>query len=982
MTWLADCDVDIASVGRASDFLGSGPMANRYNIAGRMGWIMTRSVWAVALVFAIGVVACDSGGDGSKDSGIPPDVSSDVISDVTGPDVAEVNEPDSSDPRDILDAQVEGDGANDVDLTAGDEVTTIGDTSSDDHVADLSDLAGGEDVSEDDNDSASDVEEVMSDLGPCPDDELECTTSERDGDGVCVTRILMDYCLVDGVCLEKDTVNPDNDCLFCVPESANDAWSLVDGATCNDPTPCSVGGVCAINVEDQSVSCVSAEPICWDDNDCTYDRCINGACSNPPRQGATCDDHSACTYQDHCETGVCVGYVVDCIEDDNPCTDDYCDPEVGCVHTPNEESCNDGDFCSVGDSCRDGVCKGDVRDCSDDLPCTNDRCIAGPAGYCSNEFFYGDCDDGSACTVGDTCGVDHLCVGNAVVCNDFNDCTSDSCDRNLGCVFSPRTGACNDEDACTYDDACVDSECVGTPKTCDDGKPCTNDYCQGGVCKTLPMADGLICDDSNLCTLGDHCISGLCVPSSTQVCNDVNLCTLDTCDPELGCNFPSVVCNDDDVCTTDSCNPSQGCVYSINTETCNDNDACTVNDTCAGGVCGGQPKDCNDGDSCTIDECFDGKCQYIPNIGDCEDGDLCTSGEFCLNGVCQGGTAIVCNDFETCTSDSCNPDDGCVYLPIAGACNDHSVCTTGDRCGGGECVGDRIDCSDGNFCTDDLCDDVDGCYCENNALLCDDGNVCTVQDQCGGGVCAGANMFDNPVSKSKSLVISSSAEALYAVDIDGDGTLDNAFGGLDLLLKAQFNPQLATAVITGAMGLFLEHETPGPGTGPYPMNIFFGQRVEPTACDPTTSGCNYRVFSGDVSGTCMARYAFDNATVSGAMMTAGGREYEAAFYLMLLDHPLKITLKWARVEGTVTMSGGDVTGGGGILGGALDKQDFIYALQAVPDSKFTPYTKAQVINNVNIFLIEDMDVDNNGKAESASIGIVFDIVTGTVLGKL
>ena len=38
------------------------------------------------------------------------------------------------------------------------------------------------------------------------------------------------------------------------------------------------------------------------------------------------------------------------------CTDDSCDPEGGCVHTPNFADCDDGDACSLGDTCKEGVC--------------------------------------------------------------------------------------------------------------------------------------------------------------------------------------------------------------------------------------------------------------------------------------------------------------------------------------------------------------------------------------------------------------------------------------------------------------------------------------------------------------------------------------------------------------------------------------------------------------------------------------------------
>lgn len=43
-------------------------------------------------------------------------------------------------------------------------------------------------------------------------------------------------------------------------------------------------------------------------------------------------------------------------DDGNPCTDDKCDPVVGCKNTPNSAACDDGDGCTVGDVCLGGKC--------------------------------------------------------------------------------------------------------------------------------------------------------------------------------------------------------------------------------------------------------------------------------------------------------------------------------------------------------------------------------------------------------------------------------------------------------------------------------------------------------------------------------------------------------------------------------------------------------------------------------------------------
>src|SRR5262245_50258562 len=45
-------------------------------------------------------------------------------------------------------------------------------------------------------------------------------------------------------------------------------------------------------------------------------------------------------------------------DDANPCTDDLCDPTLGCRHFDNSASCTDGNSCTTNDVCRQGVCVG------------------------------------------------------------------------------------------------------------------------------------------------------------------------------------------------------------------------------------------------------------------------------------------------------------------------------------------------------------------------------------------------------------------------------------------------------------------------------------------------------------------------------------------------------------------------------------------------------------------------------------------------
>src|SRR5262249_14889847 len=58
-----------------------------------------------------------------------------------------------------------------------------------------------------------------------------------------------------------------------------------------------------------------------------------------------------------------VGFAVSCVtgsdcDDGNPCTDDLCDPVLGCLHASNGAQCSDGIVCTTGDVCSGGTCVG------------------------------------------------------------------------------------------------------------------------------------------------------------------------------------------------------------------------------------------------------------------------------------------------------------------------------------------------------------------------------------------------------------------------------------------------------------------------------------------------------------------------------------------------------------------------------------------------------------------------------------------------
>lgn len=96
------------------------------------------------------------------------------------------------------------------------------------------------------------------------------------------------------------------------------------------------------------------------------------------------------------------GNPCDCPDDGNPCTDDVCS-EQGCVHANNDAACDDGIACTLDDRCESGVCVGDDP-CQSDNVCTVDRCQ--DDGGCTHEVASGSATDDENQHIPDNpCGV-------------------------------------------------------------------------------------------------------------------------------------------------------------------------------------------------------------------------------------------------------------------------------------------------------------------------------------------------------------------------------------------------------------------------------------------------------------------------------------------------------------------------------------------------------------------------------------------------
>jgi len=596
------------------------------------------------------------------------------------------------------------------------------------------------------------------------DDGNACTDDRCEGAAGCSHPVAPGRCLIGGICYLAGDHQPQNDCLFCLPDLSTDTWSERTGG-CDDGNPCTTRDTCEQGV------CVGKQNVC---------ECSDDADCKPHEDGNACNgtlfcDRGKVPYT--CEVDPAT--VVHCdASGDSRCLANQCNPQTGaCSMTPvfEGEPCDDAQACTKDDRCVQGQCAGTAYSCDDLLPCTQDRCDGqGGCEYVLAPYY---------CVIGEP-GAGAACVPHGEK-NPANPC--EICNaQTQASGWSAWSGPCDDADPCTAGDACGNHVCAGEPYTCDDGLDCTTEVCDGtGGCKVTEVAEGfcaiggacveagtlseentclwcapaldplgwsandLPCEDGDPCTTGDRCADGVCVAGSRVSCDDENLCTDDRCDAAQG-----------------------GCVHVDNTAPCDDGNPCTVGDRCENGACA--PGELN---ACECEQ--DSDCPDDANL--CNGSLVCNTSVYPHRCEVDPATVVTCDPSQdtTCRKNQCIPATGaCEMVPVQDGlpCDDGDACTAQDRCGAGTCHGTAYSCEDGLDCTADACAGDGTCshtvkagFCliagacvpagnemaGNPCLVCDpdtakttwtprpngtpcnDGLVCTHSDACLAGQCRG-----------------------------------------------------------------------------------------------------------------------------------------------------------------------------------------------------------------------------------------------------
>ncbi len=490
---------------------------------------------------------------------------------------------------------------------------------------------------------------------------------------------------------------------------------------CNGADTCNGAGACQSNIRVAGTSCGSSSDTACDNSDTCNGL---GFClvNNEPN-GTVCSDGLFCTVGERCDNALCTGGTPRDCADLLTCTDDVCN-----------EATNQCDSTLQGGKCLiDNVCY---------LP--GDQNPANTCEECnppSNSTDWSVRADGSLCNDGDACtGTGRPGIG-------FDICTGGNCagapdpECNDDCEFAVpvivgvnlsnnNNAGLDDGEASCQPDSNNDvwfkftASCNGVTFVSTTGSVLvlSNDTVLS-IHTQCPALGGveIACDDDS----GVALQSALTFATTGGTTYWIRVAGFEDNKGDITLNIrPVDDCLIDGVCYGDGDqnpdNDCQACIPELSTtewsarpegSSCGDpqDSLCDSPDACDGaGLCEVNYKPdgivCEDeapANICTFDLCQAGVCTHPPrpagllcgdpSDNDCDDPDECDGGGFCDENV--EGPGVACGDPSDTQCDDPDLCDGfgiCLLNHAADGltCNDLNICTGGDECANGACLGD------------------------------------------------------------------------------------------------------------------------------------------------------------------------------------------------------------------------------------------------------------------------------------------------------
>ncbi len=194
---------------------------------------------------------------------------------------------------------------------------------------------------DDDADRAIDCADSDCDAQPCT-STLVCVEEARCTNGMC------------GGGRMKTCDRPPNGCFAtagsCVPSDGGCAYQLLSQGTCTDQDLCTTQDRCLDDggCTGVPVTCAQTTNSCLE----AAGSCADGGCAFTPKADAGCDDGDNCTVTDSCSNGSCSGTTVRCEATSCRTVSSRCEADGGCIFSLIDAGTPcDGGLCSIAGDC-------------------------------------------------------------------------------------------------------------------------------------------------------------------------------------------------------------------------------------------------------------------------------------------------------------------------------------------------------------------------------------------------------------------------------------------------------------------------------------------------------------------------------------------------------------------------------------------------------------------------------------------------------